>query len=180
MFLHRSGRIAITTIAPPMDRRFGARTLALFGAIALLVACTQGGGASPSSAPTAGASGAGTGTAVAVTLEEWAVSTDVSSAPAGPVTFTATNDGPADPHEFVVIKTDLDFTALPTDAQGVVDEAGGEMVVIGEIEDIAVGASDDLSVTLDPGTYALICNIYDEAEMEAHYAMGMRTTFTVN
>ncbi|HEU4920829.1 MAG TPA: hypothetical protein VFT20_13905 [Candidatus Limnocylindrales bacterium] len=180
MSLHRSGWIAMATIGPPIDRRSGARALALVAATALLAACAQGGGASPSSAATAGASGAGTGTAVAVTLEEWAVSTDASSAPAGPVTFTATNEGPADPHEFVVIKTDLDFTALPTDAQGVVDEAGGEMEVIGEIEDIAVGASEDLTVTLEPGKYALICNIYDEAEQEAHYSEGMRTTFTVN
>lgn len=175
---NRFERIAMSPTDRPLDRVVAARVSLLIAIAALIAAC--GGGASPSAAASAAPSDAGAATTVAVTLEEWAVSTDVSTAPAGPVTFTATNDGPDDVHEFVVIKTDLDFTALPTDAQGVVDEAGGEMEVIGEIEDIAVGASDDLSVTLEPGNYALICNIYDEAEMEAHYTMGMRTTFTVN
>jgi uncharacterized cupredoxin-like copper-binding protein len=180
MSLHRSGRIASVAIAHPIDGLLAKRLLALVGAVSLLGACAQGGGASAgASSPSAAASGSGAGTAVSVTLEEWAVSTDVATAPAGAITFTATNDGPDDVHEFVVIKTELEFIALPTDAQGAVDEAGGEMEVIGEIEDIAVGASDELTVTLEPGAYALICNIYDETEMEAHYEMGMRTAFTV-
>jgi hypothetical protein len=32
---------------------------------------------------------------------------------------------------------------------------------------------------MQAGTYVLLCNIYDETEQEAHYAMGMRTSFTV-
>ena len=114
-----------------------------------------------------------------VTVQEFAVGTSVTSAPAGDVTFAVTNTGPDDVHEFVVIKTDLSFTALPTDANGAVDEAAGGMEVKGEIEDIPVGTSQDLTLTLEPGTYALICNIWDEAEMEAHYSEGMRTEFTV-
>jgi len=42
-----------------------------------------------------------------------------------------------------------------------------------------VGESQELSVTLDAGTYVLLCNIYDEDEAEAHYHLGMRTAFTV-
>ena len=116
---------------------------------------------------------------VAVTLQEWGVGTDVTEAPAGPVTFTVTNAGPEDIHEFVVIRTDLSFIDLPTDDTGAVDEAAGGMVVIGEIEDIPVGATQDVTLTLEPGAYALICNIYDSEEGEAHYQMGMRTSFTV-
>jgi hypothetical protein len=126
--------------------------------------------------------GCGTGDAasVQVTLQEWAVGTDVTEAPAGPVTFNVTNIGPEDIHEFVVIRTDLPFIDLPTDDTGAVDESAGGMVVIGEIEDIPVGTSQDLTLTLEPGAYALICNIYSPEEAEAHYQMGMRASFTVS
>jgi hypothetical protein len=122
----------------------------------------------------------GEAASVAVTLQEWGVGTDVTEAPAGPVTFTVTNVGPEDVHEFVVIRTDLSFTDLPTDDTGAVDESAGGMVVIGEIEDIPVGATQDVTLNLEPGAYALICNIYDPDENEAHYQEGMRTAFTVS
>ena len=156
----------------------GQRFFGVLGSLALMGllvgGCAPGQGASPN--PTVAAPA---GTAVEVKLTEWAVGTDVTSAPAGIVTFSVTNDGPADTHEFVVIKTDLALTDLPTDETGAVDEAGGGMVVEGEIEDILVGASEELELTLEPGAYVLICNIYDDAEMEAHYQEGMRTSFTV-
>ena len=82
-------------------------------------------------------------------------------------------------HEFVVIKTDLSFIDLPVDATGKVDETQGGMEVMGEIEDVAVGATQELALALEPGAYALICNIYSEEEQEAHYQEGMRAQFTV-
>jgi hypothetical protein len=42
---------------------------------------------------------------VQITLQEFSVSADPASVPAGSVTFEATNDGPDDVHEFVVIST---------------------------------------------------------------------------
>jgi uncharacterized cupredoxin-like copper-binding protein len=120
------------------------------------------------------------GTTIAVTLQEWAVVSAQASAPAGEVTFSVTNEGPADVHEFVVMKTDLDPGDLPILEDGSVDEAGeGIEEVAGEIEDIAVGATMDLTVTLAAGNYVLLCNIYTAEEDEAHYEMGMRTAFTV-
>lgn len=105
---------------------------------------------------------------------------DADSAPAGSVTFNVTNDGPADVHEFVVMRTDLAPDALPVDETGTVDEAGeGIIEVVGEIEDIAVGDSPSLTVDLEAGSYVLLCNIYSEEESEAHYAQGMRVAFTV-
>jgi uncharacterized cupredoxin-like copper-binding protein len=146
-----------------------------------LAACSSG---TATSGPTAaGASPAGgspaAGQAVDVTLQEWAVSPASESVAAGDVTFTVSNTGPEDVHEFVVLKTDLDAGALPTDATGAVDEEGEGITVIDEIEDIPVGESQDLSVALDAGHYVLLCNIYTEAEQEAHYTLGMRTNFTV-
>ena len=79
------------------------------------------------------------GTTVNVTLQEWAVLPDPASAAAGDVTFSITNDGPEDIHEFVVIATDLEPGALPTDEAGAVDESGEGIEVIDEIEEVPVG-----------------------------------------
>jgi uncharacterized cupredoxin-like copper-binding protein len=155
------------------------RLFGVLGSLAL-VGLVVGGcapaGASPTAAVTTPAAAA---TAVEVKLMEWSVGTDVTTAPAGEDTISITNDGPDDAHEFVVIKTDLALTDLPTDETGAVDEAGEGIDVKGEVEEIAVGASEELTLTLEPGAYVLICNIYDETEMEAHYQEGMRTSFTV-
>lgn len=123
----------------------------------------------------------GTTTTVDVTLREFSIAPSVASAPAGTVTFEVTNDGPNDVHEFVVVRTDLAPEALPTDADGAVLEDGDGMEVIDEIEDLAVGASETLMLTLEAGDYVLICNIVEEedGETEAHYALGMRSAFTV-
>lgn len=123
--------------------------------------------------------GGGGGGNVAVTLQEFSVGTDPASAPAGSVTFDATNDGPDDQHEFVVIKTDLGLTDLPTDENGAVDEEGDGIEIIDEIEPFDVGETKTLTVDLEAGSYVLICNVWDEEEQEAHYQEGMRTSFTV-
>ena len=155
-------------------------------AIAVFVSGCSSSGASPSpsavgqspavSQAPAASGGAGT---VQVTLQEWAVVPAPTSATAGPVTFQVTNKGPEDVHEFVVLKTDLDPGALPVDANGAVAESGAGMTVSGEIEDITVGQTQSLPLTLAAGKYVLLCNIYDTTEKEAHYKMGMRTPFEV-
>jgi uncharacterized cupredoxin-like copper-binding protein len=148
------------------------RVLAAGAVIALgIAACTSG--ASPSPAD------GGATTTVAVKVQEWAVVPAPATAPAGGVTFNVTNAGPDDVHEFVVIKTDLDPGALPTDENGAVTEEGTGMEVIGEIEDIPVGETQALVLTLEAGSYVLLCNIYDATENEAHYQLGMRTGFSV-
>jgi uncharacterized cupredoxin-like copper-binding protein len=139
--------------------------------VLVAAACTS---ASPSPG-----GGGGESTTVNVTLQEWSVLPEVSSADAGEITFHVTNDGPDDIHEFVVIKTDLAPGDLPTDETGAVDEEGEGMEVVDEIEDLEVGASEDVTVTLEAGSYVLLCNIYSEDEEEAHYEEGMRTAFTV-
>jgi hypothetical protein len=168
-------------------RRLSARRAMTLAASAMvlvlvLVACgdDDDGGAAPSetNAPDDGAS---TGT-VAVTLQEFAVSVVPASVPAGSVTFDVTNDGPDDTHEFVVIKTDLGPTELPTDKDGAVEEDGKGIEVVDEIEDIPVGENPSLTVDLDAGSYVLICNILQEepdGTLEAHYSEGMRAGFTV-
>jgi uncharacterized cupredoxin-like copper-binding protein len=128
-----------------------------------------------------GSTGEETGAAgtIDVTLQEFAILPSASSAPAGDVTFDVTNTGPEDVHEFVVFQTDLAPDALPTSADGSVDEEGEGVALQGEIEDIAVDSTQSLTLDLAAGNYVFICNIYDAAEQEAHYQEGMRVAFTV-
>jgi hypothetical protein len=123
----------------------------------------------------------GGATPVGIALQEWSVVSDVSVGPAGPFEFTIENVGPMDTHEFVIFKTDLAPGALPTLDDGTVDEEGEGVELIDEVEDIAVDATETLTVDLAAGDYVFICNILDEEEdpPEAHYQEGMRTGFSV-
>lgn len=157
-----------------MSRRRGAISVAAVAMLGLVaVACSDddGGGST-------GASGGGAST-VDVTLQEFAVIPASSSAPAGDVTFNVTNEGPDDVHEFVVFRSDLAPDALPTAEDGSVDEEGEGVELQDEIEDIAVGDTQSVTIDLAAGDYVLICNIYDEEEQESHYQEGMRVGFTV-
>ena len=114
-----------------------------------------------------------------VSLAEWAVQTSVSSVAAGDIYFLVDNLGPADPHEFVVIRADLPIDQLPTDDTGFVPE--DQVDVIGEIEPFTPASAASMVLNLTPGRYLLICNVVEleEGEWESHYLEGMRTEFIV-
>ncbi len=159
-------------------RRLGARLSVGLAAASLAVgAC---GGASATQSPAAATPDAG-GSTVDVLLQEWAVVPAVPTAKAGSVTFKVTNKGPDDTHEFVVFRTDLEPRALPTGADGSVDEEGEGVEAIGEIEDVTVGSTQEVTFDLEPGKYVLICNLVEESggTAEVHYKLGMSTGFTV-
>lgn len=44
-----------------------------------------------------------------------------------------------------------------------------------------MGETESMTLTLEPGSYVLICNLVEmkDGEVETHHAMGMRTAFTV-
>jgi uncharacterized cupredoxin-like copper-binding protein len=164
------------------EARIMRRASVLVVALVLAVVATgcggdepAGGGGGGGGEPTGGSDGT-----VKITLQEWAVANDPAEVSAGSVTFEITNTGPNDTHEFVVIKTDLGLTDLPTDETGAVDESGEGIEVIDEVEEVEVGASETLTTDLEAGAYVLVCNIYDEVEKEAHYQQGMRTSLTVD
>ena len=118
--------------------------------------------------------------ALKVTLTEWAVVLDTASVPAGDVKFEVTNAGTQFKHEFVVIKSDLAPADLPADATGKVDEEGSGLTFVGEVEQLAIGATESASFNLTAGKYIIICNIVETtAGHESHYNKGMRTAFTV-
>jgi uncharacterized cupredoxin-like copper-binding protein len=154
------------------------RICATLSIIALSISACATSQASPSpSSVGPGATTAAGATTVQVTLQEWSVVPAPTSAAAGVVTFRVTNNGPDDVHEFVIVKTDVDFGALPTDETGAVSESGEGLEVVDEIEDIRVGETQEVTATLASGKYVLLCNVYDETENEAHYKMGMRIPF---
>ena len=118
----------------------------------------------PSAAPAAAAK-----TTVNITLKEWAMTPDKSTAPAGQVTFHAQVTG-AIPHELKVVKSDLALGVLPI-KDGAVDES--KVQVVGTVPPIDAGKTGDGTFTLAAGKYILICNI------PTHYVAGMRVAFTV-
>ena len=113
-------------------------------------------------------------------LREFSIDLDKSSAPAGKVTFRVENSG-EELHEFVVLKTDLAPGQLPLDAAGNADEEADGVVAMGELEDIAPGMSDELTLNLERGNYVIICNLttLENGMVEHHYPLGMYTGFTV-
>jgi len=150
------------------------RVLAVASVGVLVLGCS-GTTTSPSvAAPSvADPSGAG-GTTVAAILTEFKIELDATSAPAGSVSFALDNKGTV-VHEFVVFQTDLAADKLPLSADGTaVDEAGGGLTLVDEVEDIEVGATPTLTVDLPAAHYVLICNV------PAHYTSGMRAEFTTN
>jgi uncharacterized cupredoxin-like copper-binding protein len=115
---------------------------------------------------------------VDVTLQEWSVNPASDSVEAGLVYFLVENAGPDDPHEFVIIKTDEDPAELPVEEGRVPED---EVEMIDEIEPFTPGSSASIAVDLEPGSYALICNIaeIEGFELESHYELGMSASFTV-
>jgi hypothetical protein len=123
--------------------------------------------------------GSGDGpTEVTATLGEWFIDLDPPTVPTGEVAFDVVNEG-EDLHELVVLRTELAEDALPTNADGTVDEEGEGVEAVDEIEDIAGGGGGDLTVDLTAGHYVLVCNLSEEEEAENHYAEGMHATLTV-
>ncbi len=107
---------------------------------------------------------------IATTEKEMSISLGQKVMAAGPVTFSVTNSGTVT-HELVVLQTSLAEGAIPARANdpSKADETGD----LGEVEDLAPGATGTVTLTLPAGSYVIICN---EA---GHYAAGMHTSFTV-
>ena len=104
-------------------------------------------------------------------VKEWVVALDATTAKAGDVTFTITNNGTIG-HEFLVVKTDIENGKIPL-AGDHFEEPSDGLEVIDEIGEFPVGETNKLTVTLEPGNYQLVCNL------PAHYGAGMHMVFKV-
>jgi uncharacterized cupredoxin-like copper-binding protein len=191
----------------PTGRRLGTTMLAI-GLAAFAVACDgedrpgvevidEGGSGTSSGSGTGTGTGTGSGSAsgtgefpdgvvepkpegatqVDVTLSEWSVTPATGSAQAGEIYFLASNEG-EDPHELVVVKSDLDPADLPVEDGAVVED---ELDFRGEIEGFASGTQASGVFDLEAGRYVLFCTIVEEEDggLESHYELGMHTEFTV-
>jgi plastocyanin len=111
------------------------------------------------------------GSTISGTLTEWDVQVDRESIGAGDVVFSITNEGSI-VHEFVVVKTEMADGQIPLDGDRF-DEGAVGVEAVDEIENLAVGSTSELSVTLSSGKYQLVCNL------PGHYQAGMHTSLTV-
>ena len=91
---------------------------------------------------------------------------------AGSVLFKVKNHSPNMVHEFLVLKTDLDPSAVPLEDGGTrVDES--RLNGIKELGDLKPGKSGEVLMTLSPGRYVLFCN------QPGHFVAGMFATLSV-
>lgn len=118
---------------------------------------------------------------VNVTESEWIVEPDPTTESAGDIEFVGDNKG-SETHEMVVVRAD-NADALPTDADGAVDEERlSKDARIGEIEDIAAQSSKTVTLNLKDGQYVVFCNVtetLDSGEIQSHFAKGMHANFAV-
>lgn len=105
-------------------------------------------------------------------LDEYTLELGSTSAEAGRVTFDARNVGTIE-HELVVLRTSLAADKLPV-KDGEVQTSARRLTVAGKTARIKAAGTAPLRVTLEPGSYVLICNV------PAHYQSGMRTRFRVS
>jgi iron uptake system component EfeO len=108
---------------------------------------------------------------IAVTLSDFEIEMEDTSASAGSVSFAITNAG-GSVHEFEVLRTETPADVLPVDS-GIVQTTANGIEIVDEVEEIAPGTGADLVVQLEAGSYAVICNVSD------HYESGMYAAFTV-
>lgn len=106
--------------------------------------------------------------------QDYSIDLSQDSAPAGEIVFHITNTATDLEHEFVIVKTDKAANNLPLEEPAETDVDENQINIVTEQEAIQPGDSDELTVTLEPGHYALICNL------AGHYMQGMHTDFTVN
>lgn len=142
--------------------------LAGMAALALLAAACGTNGDEAVTPPDDEADG---GPTVQVDLDEFSVTPSAETAPPGPVRFEVTNVGGI-PHEFLVIRTDVDPDALPVEG-GRVNEDDPGLEVVTRIQQFAPNNTQETGAALEAGRYVLICNI------PGHYDAGMTVGFTV-
>ena len=132
------------------------RTVVFLGMVAFGLVCSPGYAAE---------------TIKATLLKNNTIQLDTSRVKAGSVTFEVSNAPDTGlTHELVVLKTDLTADKLPV-KYGQVPES--QFKKIGEVEDIAPGASKLMTLKLTPGRYVLLCN------KPGHYSMGLHTSLLV-
>lgn len=118
-----------------------------------------------------------------VEVFEWGLNLDKSTVKSGTLNLTVKNLGD-ETHELVIIKLKDGYGAedLPVNQHGAIDEDNMNFgTIIGEVEDITEHKKISKTFNLEPGNYAVLCNLTEEEEdkIETHYSMGMRAGLKV-
>ncbi|MDA8202273.1 MAG: cupredoxin domain-containing protein [Chloroflexi bacterium] len=110
---------------------------------------------------------------IQVTLKDFAIESSTTTVSAGQIRLAISNQGPSI-HEIEVfsLPTGVEPAALPV-KDNVADTDSVGLTALDEVEDIAPQTAATLTVSLQPGRYALICNL------PAHYGQGMYALLTV-
>ncbi len=114
--------------------------------VSLVAASCGGGGGKPSGEQPSGPSAGAA--AVTVTEKEWSITFSTAALKAGPLKLTLKNEGSIE-HNFIIKEANV------------------------EVDSIQPGKSKEVTVTLKPGTYTVMCNIAGHAEA------GMQTSIKV-
>src|SRR5690349_18328485 len=124
------------------------RTVALLSALAAFAAgCGEASTKSADPSPSSTTTVQTAADPVSGALDEWSIKVNHDQASAGKITFNVVNHGKL-PHEFVVLRTDKQADALGKGRR--IPEDGN----VGEIGDIAPGATKKATIDLKPGHYA--------------------------
>lgn len=143
------------------------KVLLQMSVLGLLVLSVAGCGGGNASASTQGVKQ----NVVNVTLNSFVITPDITTVPAGSVTFKAKNIDVVT-HEMLVIPTVNGKIDLPYN-KAISRVFEDKIESLGEVPEIEGGTSGEVTLDLKPGTYLLICNLV------AHYESGMRTLITV-
>ena len=104
-----------------------------------------------------------------VEMTDYKVITNVATVRAGETKIGVRNRG-SQPHDLVVLRTDLAPDKLPYDAGRARAEEPG---LVSRTKELRAGGTAAVTATLEPGQYVLICNV------AGHYGLGMRTALKV-
>lgn len=108
-----------------------------------------------------------------ITVRDYSFNLERTEVEAGEVTFRLTNEGSED-HEFAVIRTDLRPDSLPMRDGDWVDEEAPGLTSFGGFDHLLPDRTKELTLTLQAGTYVLLCN------MQGHYRRGMYAALAVD
>lgn len=104
-----------------------------------------------------------------VEMTDYKVVTNAATVRAGETRIGVRNRG-SQPHDLVVLRTDLAPDKLPYDiARAKADEPG----LVARSNELRAGGTAAVTVKLEPGHYVLICNV------AGHYGLGMRVALGV-
>ncbi|MBX0326489.1 cupredoxin domain-containing protein [Oscillochloris sp. ZM17-4] len=144
------------------------KTVIMASMLGLMVLAVAGCGGNASAGPVAPKE-----STVNVELVSFSVTPDVTTVPAGKVTFRAKNVDVVT-HEMLVVPIVNAAAALTMPYDKTISRIPEDKITsLGEIPEIDGGTSGEVTLDLAPGTYILFCNLV------SHYESGMHTVLTV-